>query len=115
MSVLKIAEVVETKMAYKSNQKDAEGNILPLGTIQIRLAGDETLLNQVRNEYASPALFNRRIPLIGEQVMIISAPKTVISGKRIKKIGYLYLMPYNAIDNVTIHQYLLENEFIKVR
>ncbi len=60
-----IAEVVETKMAYKSNQKDENGNYLPIGSIQIRMGGSDTSLGQVRNVYARPAIFNKRIPLIG--------------------------------------------------
>jgi len=97
--MLKVGEVVETKMAYKSNQKDDDGNILPHGTIQVRL-GDITLMTQVRNEYASPALYNKRIPLIGEKVLIITAPKNESSTTKWKRIGYLYLTCYNTIDDV---------------
>lgn len=97
--MLKIAEVVETKTAYKSNQKDDDGNVLPHGTIQVRV-GDTTVMAQVRNEYAAPALYNKRIPLIGEKVLIITAPRTEITATKWKRIDYLYLTCYNTVDDV---------------
>lgn len=100
-----IAEVVETKMAYKSNQKDENGNYLPIGSIQIRMGGSDTSLGQVRNVYARPAIFNKRIPLIGEQVVVFLAPAIDWANDGTKSSAYLYLAPYNATDDLVLHQY----------
>lgn len=104
MSAL-IGEVVETKMAYKSNQKDPEGNLLPLGSIEVRIGGTETLMGQVRNIFASPATFNKRMPLIGEQVILFPAPVVIKTDVGWKPHGYIYLCPYNAVDDVSVHQF----------
>lgn len=103
--MFQIAEVVETKMAFKPNQKDDDGNILPLGSIQIRIGGDTSLLGQLRNIYARPASFNRRIPLIGEQVLVMRAPVHDHSARPIKNHHYLYFDPYNATDDLVLHQF----------
>lgn len=100
-----IAEVLETKKAFKPNQRDDDGNILPLGSIEIRIGSHENNLNQVRNVYARPATFNRRIPLIGEQVYVISAPTNDWSATGVKGIGFLYFSPLNSTDDLTLHQF----------
>lgn len=105
MSAFQTGEVVETKMAYKKNQTDEKGNKLPLGSIQVRLGGSDGLLNQVRNIYAAPFHFNRRLPLIGEHVIILTAPVTEHSNKQWKRVGFLYWTPYNAVDDITLHQF----------
>lgn len=103
--MFQIAEVIETKTAFKSNQKDKEGNILPLGSILIRIGGDSSLLGQVVNVYARPMFFNRRIPLIGEQVVVMRAPIHDYSARSIKAHHYLYFDPYNATDDLVLHQF----------
>lgn len=103
--MFQIAEVVETKKAFKPNQKDDNGNLLPLGSIQIRIGGDTSLLGQVRNIYARPMFFNRRIPLIGEQVVVMRAPVHDHSSRSIKAHHFLYLNPYNATDDLVLHQF----------
>ncbi len=103
--MFQIAEVIETKKAFKSGQKDDEGHLLPLGSIQIRIGGDTSLLGQVRNLYARPMFFNRRIPLIGEQVVVMRAPVHDYTSRVIKSHHYLYLNPYNATDDLVLHQF----------
>jgi hypothetical protein len=100
-----IAEVVETKTAFKTNQKDEKGNYLPIGSIQIRIGASEASLGQVRNVYARPATFNKRIPLIGEQVLVFLAPAIDWSTDGTKSNAFLYLAPYNATDDLVLHQF----------
>jgi hypothetical protein len=103
--MFQIAEVVETKTAFKPGQKDEKGHTLPLGSIQVRIGGGSSLVGQVRNIYARPAIFNRRIPLIGEQVVIMSAPVHDHSARPIKNNHMLYFSPYNATDDLVLHQF----------
>lgn len=101
-----VAEVIETKYAFKPGQKDEEGNPLPLGSIQIRIGAHQSNLGQVRNVYARPLLFSsRRIPLIGEQVVIIQGPVNDWTTSGIKQIGFLYFQPINGTDDLTLHQF----------
>lgn len=99
-----IAEVVETKTAYKPGQKDDQGNPLPLGSIEVRIGSSESNLGQLRNIYARPLLFSsRRLPLIGEQVILIKAPVNDWSTSGLKEIGYLYFQPVNSTDDAVLH------------
>lgn len=100
-----VAEVIETKYAFKSKQKDEEGNVLPLGSIQIRIGSHQANLGQVRNVFARPAVFNRRIPLIGEQVLIVNGPINDWSSSSNKGTGYMYFAPLNGTDDLTLHQF----------
>lgn len=100
-----IGEVIETKTAFKPNQKDEFGNNLPLGAIQISMGGTKTHLGQVTNIYARPAIFNRRIPLIGEQVMVMRAPTNDESTDGAKGSGYIYFNPINATDDLVLHKF----------
>jgi hypothetical protein len=101
-----IAEVVETKMAYKPNQKDEDGNPLPLGSIQIRMGGHGSNLGQVRNTYARPLHFtSRRLPLIGEQVIIINGPVNDWTTSGLKQVGFLYFQPINGTDDAVLHTF----------
>ena len=100
-----LAEVIETKMAFKPSQKDDQGNPLPLGSIQIRLASADSNLGQVRNIYARPAVFNKRIPLIGESVLCFFGPTNDWSTASNKGQGAFYLCPTNATDDVVVHNF----------
>lgn len=100
-----IAEVVETRCSYKPNQKDNEGNPLPLGSIEIRIGAHQSNLGQISNKFARPAGWNRRIPLIGEQVLVISAPTNDWSTSGEKGIGFLYFSPINGTDDLVLHQF----------
>ena len=102
--MFQVAEVIETKMAYKKGQKDSNGNTLPLGSIQVRLGSHSSLVGQVRNVYCRPMIFNRRMPLIGEQVIICSAPVHDHSSPTVKDTHFLYFTPYNATDDLVLHQ-----------
>lgn len=100
-----IAEVVEIKTAFKPNQVDEFGNNLPLGAIEVRIGGSGSHLGQVRNIYARPAIFNRRVPLIGEQVMIMSAPTNDETTDGVKGMGWIYFNPINSTDDLVLHQF----------
>lgn len=100
-----IGEVVETKTAFKPRQKDDLGNQLPLGSIQVRIGSSSSGLGQVRNVYARPAVFMRRVPLIGEQVMLISSPVNSETTDAISLKGYTYWQPVNATDDLVLHRF----------
>ncbi|NBU81645.1 MAG: hypothetical protein EBS55_08360, partial [Flavobacteriaceae bacterium] len=100
-----IAEVVENKWAFKPNQKDPDGNPLPLGSIEIRIGSHQSNLGQVRNVFARPCGFNRRIPLIGEQIIVLSAPVNDWSTSGTKGIGFLYMSPINGTDDLVLHTF----------
>lgn len=102
--MFQVAEVIETKMAYKKGQKDLNGNTLPLGSILVRLGSHSSLVGQVRNVYCRPMIFNRRMPLIGEQVIICSAPVHDHSSQTVKDTHFLYFTPYNSTDDLVLHQ-----------
>lgn len=101
-----IAEVVETKTAFKPNQTDFLGNPLPLGSIEVRIGGSESNIGQVRNIFARPLHFStRRIPLIGEQVILIKAPVNDWSTSGLKEVGFLYFQPINSTDDGVLHTF----------
>jgi hypothetical protein len=100
-----VAEVVETKTAFKPDQKDDKGNPLPLGSIQIRIGSHQSILGPVRNVYARPAVFNRRIPLIGEQVLVMTGPLNDWSTKDEKGSGFMYFSPINGTDDLVLHKF----------
>lgn len=87
------AEVFDTSMAYDASAIDDDGNPLTLGTIKVQFKGSSRLKN---TKFASPLNSNiKRIPLIGEQVLVV---KTVsgqaFSGGAAKQ--YYYLDPINV-------------------
>lgn len=101
-----VAEVVESKTCYKSGQSDDEGNPLPLGSIQIRIGSHQSNAGQVRNVYARPLHFSaRRLPLIGEQVFVISGPVNDWTTSGLKQTGFLYFQPLNSTDDPVLHAF----------
>jgi hypothetical protein len=100
-----IAEVVETKTAFKPDQKDDQGNPLPLGAIEVSIGASSSNLGQITSVYARPAVFNRRVPLIGEQVLLMIAPVNDTTTDGIKGRGYIYFSPINATDDLVFHQF----------
>lgn len=100
-----IAEVVETLKSFKPNQSDEEGNKLPLGSIQIRIGSHESNLGQVKNIWARPSIFSRRIPLIGEMVLCFSGPANDWTTSSIKGNGFYYFCPINAVDDLVLHAF----------
>lgn len=100
-----IAEVIDTKKALKDSQKDESGNVLPVGSILCRIGGRESNLGQVRNIWARPCLFSRRLPLIGEMILIFTGPTNDWSSSTNKGVGFYYITPLNATDNVTLNSF----------
>lgn len=100
-----VAEVVETIKCFKPNQKDSAGNSLPLGSIEVRIGSHQSNTGQVRNIWVRPCTFNKRIPLIGESVILIPAPVNDWSTSGIKGIGYLYLSVINSTDDLVLHAF----------
>jgi len=100
-----VAEVVETRKSFKPNQKDDMGNPLPLGSIECKIGGHQSNLGQIVSVWARPASFCRRIPLIGESVILIPAPVNDWSTSGIKGIGYLYLTVLNSTDDLVLHAF----------
>lgn len=97
-------EVIETKKAFKPDQKDDLGNVLPIGSILVRQQSN-TASGQVKNFYARPATFTRRIPFIGEHVLVMQAPVHDKSASSIVSSGFMYISPYNATDDLVLHQF----------
>lgn len=100
-----IAECVENIKAFKSGQKDEDGNLLALGSCQFRLGASNSNLGQVSNHYARPVSFCRRIPAIGEMCILISAPVNDVATSSVKGIGFLYLTPINALDDLNLNSF----------
>lgn len=101
-----IAEVVESKDCFKSDRKDDQGNPLPLGSIQVRIGGHGSNLGQLRNVWARPLQFSsRRIPLIGEQCIVISGPVNDWTTSGLKQVGFLYFQPINSTDDGVAHYF----------
>lgn len=99
-----VGEVVETKMAFKSGQKGMHGELLPIGTIEIKM-GSSNKTGLVKNNYAAPGLTNFRVPLIGEQVLIFVAPSVVSSAAEWTGPGIFYFSPYNSTHNFSLNQF----------
>ena len=97
------AEVIETKKAYKPNQTDEKGRTLPLGSMLLR-GNSNSLGGQVTNFYARPAMFNRRLPFIGEHVFVIQGPVHDHSSANRVANGFMYWTPYNALDDLAVNQ-----------
>lgn len=103
---LLVGEVVEIKKAFKPNQKDDQGNALPIGSIEVAIGASGAHVGTMINVHARPAVFNRRIPLIGEQVLLMIAPTNDESTDTIKGAGYMYFSPLNATDDLVLHQFM---------
>lgn len=100
-----LAEVVENKMAFKPNQKDENGDPLPLGSIQVRIGGHQSNLSQIRNIHCRPCLWSGVVPHIGETVMIVGGPVNDWSSSGVKGTGFLYLSPTNSTDDLVSHKF----------
>lgn len=98
------AEVIETKTAFKTNQKDSNGNVLPLGSILLK-TNSNSIAGQVNNFYARPISYNRRIPFIGEHVLVCQGPIHDSTSTNKVSTGFLYLSPYNVTDDLALHQF----------
>lgn len=101
-----LCECVENKYAFKTGLKDPDnGEQLPIGTIQVRIGSHESNLGQVKNLMCRPAIFQNRIPHIGEIVYVVSGPVNDWSTTKVKNSGFLYFSPINATDDLVIHRF----------
>lgn len=102
-----VVEVIETKKAYRTGQKDDDGKLLFDGSILVKTSSESTIAGHIKNLWCAPALFNKRIPLIGEKVLIFEAPSTEKSSARKKNKRYFYFSTYNTVDDVSLHHFPL--------
>tara|TARA_Y100000389_G_scaffold204903_1_gene260646 strand:+ start:2148 stop:3194 length:1047 start_codon:yes stop_codon:yes gene_type:complete len=103
--MFKTGEVVETAKAYKTKQRDEYNNLLYDGSIQVRVGSNDDSLAQIRTVWAAPAVFNKKMPLIGEQVLIFTSPGTEVSNADEKMDRWYYMNSYNSVDDVTLHNF----------
>lgn len=101
MVTFHIAEVLKTgPLLFGEDQVDENGNVLPLGTVKVRLAPRNSVAN-IRDVYARPAtknVFNP--PFVGEQLLVFNGP-TEFSSPHVREQGWYYLpYPLNATDDV---------------
>ena len=105
MGYLVSAEVIETYKAYGKNQKDDKGNILPLGSVKVKLHPN-SLIGNVRAHYARPLFTNfRNIPLKGEHILVFEL--TGYDGTdapNLDKVLYYFPLPMNATNDPVINQ-----------
>lgn len=108
-----IAEVIDTKKAFKSGEKDENGDALFNGSILVKLNATGGIFSRRKARYAAPCVFNKRIPLIGEQVIVFQAPHTEESSRSNKQSRYYYFSTVNSIDDVTQHNFprLFDQEY----
>lgn len=100
-----IAEVIENKKAFKPFPVNTgTGDMLPLGVIEVAIGQTQGATAQRKNVFATPASFNRRIPLIGEHVMVMHVPFTMADTDNIKGGEYVYFSPLNTTDDLSVHQ-----------
>lgn len=100
--MFQVAEVIDTKKAFRTNQRDDKGNKLYKGAIEVRVGGKKGIMNEVDNLFAAPAWFNKRIPLVGEQVFIFKAPTTNTQSGSPRHVDFYYFTVLNIIDDVTL-------------
>lgn len=102
--MFEIGEVVETKDAYKTNQRDQYGNVKHDGSIRVRVGGNTSLLRNVVTVDAFPLSYRKKIPLIGEYVLLVVAPSNEVQDTNEKYNKYYYVDVINVNNNKTIHQ-----------
>lgn len=96
--MLRIAEVKDTSIAFKPVNDD-NGDELPLGTIRIQIQGNG-IKERSLYTYASPYSSIRRIPLIGEHVLVFQAPSYFSLGGGNNDLIYYYLDPISIQGTV---------------
>lgn len=97
--MLQLAEVKDTSIAFKPF-KDTNGDEWPLGTIRIQVQTN-SVKDRVTYEYAAPYSLVRRTPLIGEHVLIFSAPSFFSRGAGENEPIYYYLDPVTIQGSVS--------------
>lgn len=118
--MLILAEVKNTSIAFKP-YKDENGDEWPLGTITVQLLNtlDRLLTASIVN--AAPYTFCRRIPIIGEQVLVFRAPDFFSRGGGENSYIYYYLDPisiqgsvnYNILPNMNIIESSAPNNYTR--
>jgi hypothetical protein len=96
--MLQLAEVKDTSIAFKPF-KDELGDEWPLGTIKVQLLAGG-LNERARFEYAIPATFCKRMPVIGEHVPVIKAASFFALGAGSNLPRYYYLDPISVQGSV---------------
>lgn len=105
MSII-LGEVTQTgKLTYNDNSKNSDGDIMPLGSIKVRLIANTDVEN-LKDVYARPITLNYIfIPMNGELVVLLRAPSKDEVGTKSKNITYYYLpYPLNSTDDSVINQ-----------
>jgi len=102
--MLEVGEVVETKNAYKTDQEDEYGNSIHDGSIRVRLGGHDSLAGNLVTVNAQPLSFNKKMPLVGEHVLIYKTLSNETLDSAQKFYRYYYLDVVNVNNNKTIHQ-----------
>lgn len=105
MSII-LGEVIQTgKLTYNDNSKNSDGDIMPLGSIKVRLIANTDVEN-LKDVYARPMTLNYTFfPLNGELVVLLRAPSKDEVGPKSKNITYYYLpYPLNSTDDSVINQ-----------
>lgn len=103
--MFQIVEVIETDKAFKTNQIDDDGNVLFDGSILVRIGSIHSMLGQVRNVWAAPLNFNKRIPLIGEHVALIEAPSAEATTRSYKGKRFYYFTLVNTVNDLTLQHF----------
>jgi hypothetical protein len=96
--MLQLAEVKDTSIAFKPF-KDDLGDEWPLGTIKVQLLAGG-LNERARFEYAIPATFCRRMPVIGEHVILVKAASYFALGAGSNITRFYYLDPVSIQGSV---------------
>ena len=103
--MLQLAEVKDTKIAFKPFTDEFE-NEWPLGTIRIQVSAGSK--DRAVFEYAAPFSFCRRIPLIGEQILVFKAPSFFSLGGLANDSIFYYIDPI-AIQGSVNYNILPDN------
>lgn len=101
MVAFHVAEVIRTgPLLFGENQVDDKGNVLPLGTVKVRITPRDGVSN-VKDVYARPMTHVvSNPPLIGEQVLIFNGP-TENASPHVREQGWYYFpFPINTTDDV---------------
>lgn len=99
--MLLYGEVIDTKTAFKTKQKDDENNTLFEGSILVRITSRHPF-SSTNNVYAAPSSYNKRIPLIGEHVLIYPGVSNEYTDSTSYAANYFYLTITNSTNNVTL-------------
>jgi hypothetical protein len=100
--MLQLAEVKDTSIAFKPF-KDDLGDEWPLGTIKVQLLSGG-LNERARFEYAIPATFCKRMPVIGEHVILVKAASYFALGAGSNITRFYYLLVFFYLEEMHTFQ-----------